>query len=340
MAELQTSLFRLVSVAIVANNKERGSNEIECWYQENSPLTGGELKSDLEDITFGGSTYPMPEFEVYEHTVYMANTIKAKWKGSDANRVTAPDVRRGDSVNLYQYSDVDEFFWDLRSDGTKTAKKLETVINAYSANTDESETELNEENSYSTQVSTHDGHLTIKTTKVNGEPFAHIVQIDTKNGNMVYADDAGLYIQADSAANRIEMDNGGGSYWDMNKAITTLKCEDFIVNASKSTTINTKDTTINSSTTIKMVTADTNIESSSTIVMNTTNTTINSSSATDIKTSNFNVKASKIEQKAGTYVVKSSTIKLSGGIMTHNGMNVGNTHTHIGNQGKPTSTPM
>ena len=306
MAELQTSLFRLVSVAIVANNKERGSNEIECWYQENSPLTGGELKSDLADITFGGSTYPSPDEEIYEHTVYMANTIKAKWKGSDANRVTAPDVRRGDSVNLYQYNDVDEFFWDLRSDGTKTAKKLETVVNAYSASTDEKETELNEENSYTTQVSTHDGHVTVKTTKANGEPFAHILQIDTKNGNMVYADDAGLYIQADSATNRVEMDNGAGSHWDMNKGITTLTCEDFIVNASKSVKVTTKTYTANATTY--------NVSASSSVGISGGGST-------------FNASGGSIGLNTSNYTVGASNINLNGNLK-NDGVNVGATHTH------------
>lgn len=237
MLSKDDSLFRLISVGIVANNKARSSTEVEVYLKENTPVIDGELNSRLEEFTHQGTDASGVAYSV---SVTCANTVVAQWKGSSGNRVTAPDVRRGDEIDIFQYSDVDQYFWALRSTPDHTARKLETVVNAYNASPDENDNTPSEENSYTTQISTHDQHLTIKTTKKNGEPFAYTVQLNTKDGVAVIADDAGLYIQAESKEKRIILDNGGGSKYTMHKAKTLLECEEYEVVATNKINFKTK----------------------------------------------------------------------------------------------------
>lgn len=226
MLSKNDSLFRLISVGTVASNKARGSIEVDVYLRERTSVLDGELSSQVEERTHKGVDASGVE---YTTVVTCSNTVTAQWKGSGGNRVTAPDVRRGDEIDIFQYGDVDQYFWALRSSPDHTARKLETVVNAYNASPDEDDNTPSEENSYTTQISTHDQHLTIKTTKANGEPFAYTIQVNTKDGIALIADDAGLYIQAESAEKRIILDNGGGSKYTMHKAKTLLETDEFEV---------------------------------------------------------------------------------------------------------------
>lgn len=288
MVAQNETLFRLISVGFAAANKERGKLEVEVFLKEITPIADGEVKDEVTETTSEGEG---ADGRPYSIIVHLSNTVEATWKGSGGNRVTAPDVRRGDELEIWQYSDVDKYYWSLRATPEHTARKLETVVNAYNASPDEEDNTPSEENSYTTQVSTHDGHMTIKTTKANGEPFAYTIQLNTKDGNAAITDNAGLYIQADSAAKRITMDNGGGSVFDMDNGKTTLNCDEFNVNASN------------------------NI---------------------NFKMGTFKV-SGKYEQKGDT--IMKGKVAIRGSSLTHNGVNVGNTHFHIGNQGKPVSSP-
>jgi hypothetical protein len=132
--EFITSKLRFYSIGIVAENKLLSSHEIEVTPVEELPMTNGELSANSVDykgkaVDAGGKAYSAStESQV---------TLKASWlRFGSSNRLTSPDVRRGEVVMIYQFGDADKYYWVVLKDDSKL-RKLETVIWAISATKDE-----------------------------------------------------------------------------------------------------------------------------------------------------------------------------------------------------------
>jgi len=208
---VQVSKLRFYSIGIVAENKLLSSKEVEVTPMEEMPIMDGELAPVAVDykskaVDKLGSSY--------ETTVETTTTIKAKWLPLGAgNRITAPDVRRGERVILYKFGDTDQYFWTTENEDLKL-RKLETVIYAFSATTNEG-AEMNAQTFYFFEISTHKKLITLHTSKDNGEPFGYDVQLDTGNGKLVITDDVGNYILLDSSLSQIMLRNVDESTFDM-----------------------------------------------------------------------------------------------------------------------------
>ena len=207
----QVSKLRFYSLGIVAENKLLSSKEVEVTPIEEMPLLDGELAP----VAFDYSAKAVDKLgSAYETTVQTTTTIKAKWLPLGAsNRISAPDVRRGEMVVLYKFGDVDKYFWTTQNEDLKL-RKLETVIYAFSATTNEA-AEVNGENFYFIEISTHKKLITLHTSKAYGEPFGYDIQLDTGNGRLVITDDVGNYILLDSSLSQIMLRNVDESTFDM-----------------------------------------------------------------------------------------------------------------------------
>lgn len=229
------SLFKLVSVGYVAANKERTSHDVEILLAESVPFTNGEIVSGVNIETVDG-------VDIYGNKqsfkVQTSNTIRATWKGDGTNRVSSPDVRRGEKVNVYQYSNVDKYYWEAINQPGVNPRKLETATELFSNTRDESQTELNETNSWIKEFSTHDKRITLKTNKSDGEKWAYTIQVDIKTGNVVVADDIGNYIQMNSAEQFVEYETSAGGHVSLNKKTFKVICDNFIIEASDNYTAN------------------------------------------------------------------------------------------------------
>ena len=214
----QISKLKFYSLGTVAENKKPSSKEVEVTPIEEMPMLDGELAPVAHDYS-AKATDALGSS--YEATVETTTTIKAKWLPIGAgNRITAPDVRRGEMVMLYKFGDTDRYFWTTLNEDLKL-RKLETVIYAFSATTNEG-AEMNAETFYFIEVSTHRRLITLHTSKDNGEPFGYDIQLDTGNGKLVITDDVGNYVLLDSAQRRIQLKNIDGSEYDMEKTNLTV----------------------------------------------------------------------------------------------------------------------
>ncbi len=238
------SQLKLYSLATVAVNKKLTSKEIECTPDEVAPMIDGEITDDTK--TYKASATDK-DGAAYDLEVKTTLTVKATWLPmGGSNRMTAPDVRRGELVVLYQFADSDQFWWTTLKDDMKF-RKLETVIYAFSATTDEAAT-MSSENMYFLEVSTHNKMVHFHTSKANGEPYIYDIQINTKVGFIQIQDDVGNLIRFDSKERQIELLNNDGSKVEINKTNIFLESKDLI--AMKSAKI-TQDSTSH------IVTADT-----------------------------------------------------------------------------------
>ncbi len=204
-----TSQFRMVSIGYVAENKLRSTDAVEVSLTELRPMINGELVAGIQE----DSVDCVDSFgNALTFKVKTSNTISAKWLGDGTNRVSSPDVRRGEQVHLYQFGDTDMYYWKAVSMPGVNTRKLETVIHAFSNTTDENDNKLTAKNAWSEEISTQDGHWTRQTNKSNGEPFAYTQQINAKDGSVVIiADDAGAHQSLDSKEDKhiLETSSGG-----------------------------------------------------------------------------------------------------------------------------------
>lgn len=216
------SKLRFLSMGIVAINKPLKTKIIEVSLAEELFMLDGELTDNVEK--WKTKSYEADNKTVYEEEIEATVTVKATWLPMGSNRVTAPDVRRGEVVSIYQMGDTDKYYWtSLKYD--MRLRKLETVIFAISGTRVEPD-EGTSDNTYFVEWSTHAKHIRLHTSKADGEPFAYDIEINTKDGSMTFQDDAGNYIFMDSANNRLELKNGDGSWFDMDRKNVTVTVPD------------------------------------------------------------------------------------------------------------------
>ena len=212
------SKLRFYSYATVAANKVLSSDLIEAVPHEQNPLNDGELTDHIEEVKGKGVDKDDANFDV---TLDSTASIKARWLSfTDTNRMTPPDVRRGEEVVIWQFGDTDQYWWSTLHQDRKI-RRLETVIYGFSNNSKEN-IENSHDSMYWLELSTHKKVVRFHTAKNDGEPFTYDIQIDTKKGNITIEDDDGNYIFLDSKERHIKLRNKDDSFVEMNKKIINM----------------------------------------------------------------------------------------------------------------------
>jgi len=312
---MQISCFVPYSLGMVAENKDLTSDTVEIWPIEMTPTMEGELTSDTLELETKGIDGDSKE---YQASVKVGTTIPAKWLGgADSNRITPPDVRRGERVMLYTAKDSNQFYW--RTHGLdQNLRRLETVIFAFSGNPDNDDQDApTPENSYFFEVNTHEKIVTFQNSTMNGELAQFTFQVDPGEGKFKVHDEKGNHLFMDSVNTRFYLENVDKSFIDVNKKVISMFAEEFInaktdtlnVEAVTAINIKTKATTLESEDTINITTKDTTLESSNSINIKTNTTTLESGTSIDVKTGMFTMDA------GSAATIKAGTITLDGPVM-------------------------
>lgn len=234
----QESLLKLYSIGIVAENKGRDTDWIKVVPIEIIPMVDGELDGTVTNASITGKD----NIGVgYAAQVDASVTISARWfPEGNSNRITSPDVRKGEKVKIYRYGNTDDYRWTpINND--YNLRKLETVTYLFSG-TKEENVESNLDNSYYFQVSTHDKIVRLHTSNSNGEPFQYDIEINTGTGKLVITDDVGNYIAINSKQSQIEFKNKDNTKILLDKKDIKLKASGTIdVDGSGTININSKN---------------------------------------------------------------------------------------------------
>lgn len=236
---MNVSKMHFYSKGKVAANKPLDSFDIEFWPYEINPMASGEITDDVQKIETEGEDSTGGKFKTNVDTTV---SLKATWLpfGQD-NRITAPDVRRGEEVMIWQFADdIDNLWWTSMERGIDL-RRLETVIFAISG-TKAEDTKPTADNTYFLEMSSHKGAITFHTSQGNGEPFAWDFQINAGDGNAVLKSSAGDHISVDSKTAEIELLNSAGSYINMTQKKIKMFAEEEIDLQSNNIKINGKDT--------------------------------------------------------------------------------------------------
>lgn len=200
MSDFEVSKFHVYSYGIVAENKAIGSKTVYVRPEETFPIADGEATT--ESVVENGKGFDQSGAAYDEQTV-STEPIECAWLPMDGsgNRISPPDVRRGERVVIYQFGNEQKYFWTTMGLDLKL-RKLETVIYGFSGTQDES-AEVSGENYYYLEVSTHKKLVHFHTSQADGEPFGYDAQFDTGTGVFTITDTVGNHIQLDSSKTRL-----------------------------------------------------------------------------------------------------------------------------------------
>lgn len=238
MSDDSKSGLHLYSVGIVAKDKPLDTYEIDVIPIETNHMFNDEVdKTEKEEkvtsANSAGTKIPI--------TSKTSQTIKATWMalGSGGNRVSAPDVRKGESVNLWRYKDTEEYFWEKHYTETEL-RRLERVLHMYGGHSNVG-VRNDAENSYWTLISTIDKLLQLHTSRADGEPFGWDFKLDTKRGVFSVTDNSGITctFNAEERTTTLEVED---------KVITLTK--EFLVKATTQTYFDTPETTMTGNQTV------------------------------------------------------------------------------------------
>lgn len=198
------SNFHTYSVGIVTSDKEIDKDIIEVYPLELMYDRSGYI-DDVESVI---ETIQLADNNLISVNVNKTLTVKAEWKPTgNSNRVTSPNVKKGETVFLYQFADVDQFFWDTLGIAPNIRRK-ERVVHMY-GNTDETDTELSGDTSYWFEISTIDKILRLHTSDNDGEKTTFDIELDTLSGILKLVDgrDCSLVYDSDTKEFTLTMVN-------------------------------------------------------------------------------------------------------------------------------------
>jgi hypothetical protein len=225
MALQDKSILTLFSLGYVTVNKERTSRKIQCLPVESATATDGEVTHNpVEEILKGTDK----DGNAYEVKATQTRDLECEWMPTEDNRATPPDMRRGEMVEIYRVGKTSQYYW--RCMGFRNGlRNLEHVVYLFAASPDAGGAGGTFEKCYSLVFSPWDGYIQIKTTKANGEPFAYVFEINTKQGWSGLSDDVGNYWEVNSKDSRVKLQN-------VNKSMVSLEKQEIDIKADKRVT--------------------------------------------------------------------------------------------------------
>lgn len=307
-------LLKPFGIGRAVENKELSSKTCDLTIIELFAFSEGEVKADTSDIGYNG---PDASGVIKSTKIKFNKSIKAEWLPIGSNRKSAPDIRRGERVQVYRLGDTNRYFWkEMGLDDD--LRRLETVIFAISNCSDNDKVKLEASDFYFLEFSTHAKLITLKTSKSDGEPFEYLAQFDTKAGSFLIEDDTDNRIHLVSAERLLEFHNADKSFIRLEKKKIRMHADEDVeittkrlkISATESIATDTKTQTVNATT---YSATHTSYSMGSTTAAITARVTINGATSID----------------GGMSVAGGAAIS---GSLTNNGTNVSSTHTHpIGN---------
>lgn len=170
------SNFQIYSLGTVAVDKPM--NEIYC---DVTPLEITQFpEGDLSNVDIISETSTDAHNQTNISKLNKSNIIRAKWIAiGETNRLTPPDLKKGATVLLYNFSGTDQYFWTpiYTEPDLKTYEK---VIYFFSNKATITKNFIDK--GYSFIVDTKNKYLRLHTSKNDGELTDYEISLDTAHG--------------------------------------------------------------------------------------------------------------------------------------------------------------
>lgn len=194
--------FKPYSLGIVVENKPRGSDIVLVTpIEELNIQPSGNIKEHSNNYSGNKRDLGDNSFNT-EHS--SKNYIRAKWVPyGESNRLSAPDVYANETIMIYKFANVDEYYWcDVMRE--PELRRLEDVMYAYS-NIKSGTNAFDRNTSYWIRYNTRDKYIHLHTSNNDGEPFTYDLKIDTGTGIVSIKDNAGNSIELTSSSGNISL---------------------------------------------------------------------------------------------------------------------------------------
>lgn len=123
----------------------------------------------------------------FKTEVSSTNYLRAKWLPiGQSNRITSPCVNKNETVLLFKFGDVDEYYWTTLFREVEL-RRLETVLYGFS-NIKSGIIPFDKLTSYWMEISTKNKTIKLHTAMNDGEFTEYDINIDTKNGTLIVKD--------------------------------------------------------------------------------------------------------------------------------------------------------
>lgn len=223
---MDTSLFKPYSIGYVAENKPR--NDSVCYIvpvEARTAIDGAvEVDPVVEDQKWND-----PEGRQNETKTTSSNTLACHWLPIESNRATPPDVVKGEKVLIYRSADDDNGYYWTTTGLNSDLRMEETIIWMVGATKSKSGYGKDFSKAYSFTISGHDKHITLMSSKGNGEPFKYTFQLNTAAGQVTLSDDIGNYFNMTSANNQLTLKNKDNSVIDITQKKILISADEEIL---------------------------------------------------------------------------------------------------------------
>jgi len=198
LENIELSKLHPYSLGVVIFDKELNNRFIKVYPIEKIPSEGIEvMEKDKEIVIVNAGTKQ-------KITLTKERVLTAEWLPfGNYNRLTAPDVRKGDYVLIHRFSNTDKFYWtSLYND--ITLRKEERIVYAVSAkpNVDPNE-QL--DNMYYLDINSKNKYIRIHTTDKYNEYCTYDLVMNLKEGYIELVDGKGNSIKLDSSIDKLNI---------------------------------------------------------------------------------------------------------------------------------------
>lgn len=211
---------------MVAENKPLTTNNILVWNTQRTSWMQGDVQSKMQTVTTKSVDSSGKPIEAKAVTDV---AHEATWLATDSSWTTAPDVQRGEIVEILRFADKNQYFWRERGDGV-VQRRLETKRMMVSGNANAGVP--SSETHYMLEVSGHTGAINLSTPMSNGELTTYLLTLNGKGGMASLSDGEGNEILIDSKNKICRMRNASQSTFELNDqdvSITALGDLGFVV---------------------------------------------------------------------------------------------------------------
>ncbi|WJJ55146.1 hypothetical protein [Xanthomonas phage RTH11] len=240
----ELSGMRFYSIGQAANNKRLtdGNGRPDRTLEVTPVEQLGQLDGELVSLPFQSEVSgERADGSSYTSKVTLNTALTATWLPMGSNRVTPPDVRRGERVIIWRYKDTDQFYW-TETGWDEHLRRLETVHYRWSATPEPGADMTAGTNYYHLMVSTHEGMIHLETSEANKEKATFVLQLNTKDGHIALTDNHGNFLDWNCIDKIISLQNGDGTLMQLNKEIAYMYAKDTIyLKAEEKILLETKD---------------------------------------------------------------------------------------------------
>jgi len=204
---MEESKLKLYSLGIVIEDKPEGSDIILV-----SPIEilniqeSGEIKTKQK--TYKGTLKDIDSVN-FSSEIKSKNYFRARWLPlNSSNRITAPDVVEGETVLLFKYAEIDEYYWTTIF-REPILRRQETVNYSFSnLKSNKGKETFDKKTSYWLEVSTKHKYIKLHTANNDNEHTTYDITIDTKSGFIEIKDIKNNFIKLDSKQNKLIINIG------------------------------------------------------------------------------------------------------------------------------------